>query len=719
MKKLCLFKGCKKLESVVIPDSISNIGGEVFCDCASLKSITIPQNVMTIGDMAFYGCDTLTSVTIPDGVLGLGELVFCDCDSLTSVSFPASVMSMGDELFLRCPALLNADVDVNNKVYKSDSGVLFTKDGKTLIHYPRGKTNSDYGVPDGVEIIDDYAFNECTNLVTVTLPKGLTDICDYAFSDCSGLKYMTLPEGLNNIGIHAFYECENLSSISIPDTVTSMGDDAFRICGLKKLTIPGSLTVTGWSSFAHCKGLTDVIICDGVEKIQEDTFYYCVNLKTVTIPKSVKIVGRYAFDNCDAITDVYYAGTEEDWKNIEFYSNSDEELLNAVIHYESAPASTPSVSGFVDRLYNILLGRSAEPEGLSDWTNKLSTGVSTSAEIVYGIAGSPEFNNRGLSNEEVVEKMYEAMLGRASDEGGKANWVNCLNSGMTVTGIVNGFSGSQEFANICAQYGIQAGAITSCEARDINNGLTLFVSRMYTKALGRPYDVSGLNDWTNRYITGTAKVSDIAYGFIFSQEFLSKGLNDSDYVDTLYRTFFDREPDNGGKSDWLGKLKNGSSREDVLNGFLGSQECKNLIASFNIIDKDEEAEKERLRIYNAMIALKEEYPDGTPWTNNNYYAWNGGIFSGGYGCVGFAFMLSDAAFGTLPARRHTDIDNIRVGDILRLNNDSHSVIILGIDGDKITLAEGNYNNAVKWGRTMTREQVNKTANYVMTRYPEE
>ena len=55
-------------------------------------------------------------------------------------------------------------------------------------------------------------------------------------------------------------------------------------------------------------------------------------------------------------------------------------------------------------------------------------------------------------------------------------------------------------------------------------------------------------------------------------------------------------------------------------------------------------------VRNAMLALKASYPEGTPYTNNNYYAWHGGLYSGGYGCAGFAFMLSDAAFGTLPAR---------------------------------------------------------------------
>lgn len=125
-------------------------------------------------------------------------------------------------------------------------------------------------------------------------------------------------------------------------------------------------------------------------------------------------------------------------------------------------------------------------------------------------------------------------------------------------------------------------------------------------------------------------------------------------------------------------------------------------------------------IYNAMIALKETYPEGTPWTNDNSYAWNGGIYSMGFGCAGFAFMLSDAAFGNLPARMIDDWSDyqIRVGDILRVNNDGHSVIVLEVNESGVVLAEGNYNNSVHWGRKMSWSELNSTLTYIMTRYPE-
>lgn len=124
-------------------------------------------------------------------------------------------------------------------------------------------------------------------------------------------------------------------------------------------------------------------------------------------------------------------------------------------------------------------------------------------------------------------------------------------------------------------------------------------------------------------------------------------------------------------------------------------------------------------VYNAMMAKKADFPEGMHWTNDDFYAWNGGIFSGGYGCAGFAFLLSDAAFGKLPARQTAvDYEALRVGDVLRVNGNTHSVIVTEIYDNYVVLAEGNYNSSIHWGRTMTRSQV-ETADYVLTRWPGE
>lgn len=123
------------------------------------------------------------------------------------------------------------------------------------------------------------------------------------------------------------------------------------------------------------------------------------------------------------------------------------------------------------------------------------------------------------------------------------------------------------------------------------------------------------------------------------------------------------------------------------------------------------------QVYQKIIKMKAKYPEGMSWTNNDYYRWKGGITPNGYGCVAFAYILSDEAFGSLPARKHTDVSKIKVGDILRISQDTHSVIVLEVTNDKIVVAEGNYNRSIHWGRTFQRKNLEKNINYILTRYP--
>ena len=106
-------------------------------------------------------------------------------------------------------------------------------------------------------------------------------------------------------------------------------------------------------------------------------------------------------------------------------------------------------------------------------------------------------------------------------------------------------------------------------------------------------------------------------------------------------------------------------------------------------------------VYNTLMSFKEKegYTEGTPWDDNNhsYNSWKGGQIFGAFplatGCVAFAFELSDAAFGNLPARTMNrgqfTLSDVRPGDILRVNNNSHSVIVLQVNEHGVVIAEGN------------------------------
>lgn len=128
------------------------------------------------------------------------------------------------------------------------------------------------------------------------------------------------------------------------------------------------------------------------------------------------------------------------------------------------------------------------------------------------------------------------------------------------------------------------------------------------------------------------------------------------------------------------------------------------------------AAKTDRQVYDIMMAQKAVFPEGMHWTNDNYYAWKGGTYTGGFGCAGFAFAVSDAAFGDTKAVIHKDYTNIKVGDILRVDNDTHSVIVLEVREQSVIVAEGNYNASIHWGREISKAALTDPYSYIMTRY---
>ena len=127
-----------------------------------------------------------------------------------------------------------------------------------------------------------------------------------------------IEDGITNVGDHAFFECSNLSDVTIPDSVTAIEDYAFYKCySLTEFTIPSSVTWIGAFAFFGCKRMTGLTIPEGVAQIGAQAFDDCSHLAIVYIPRSVKSIGWGAFGGCKRITDVYYAGTEEEWQQIE------------------------------------------------------------------------------------------------------------------------------------------------------------------------------------------------------------------------------------------------------------------------------------------------------------------------------------------------------------------------------------------------------------------
>ena len=132
--------------------------------------------------------------------------------------------------------------------------------------------------------------------------------------------------------------------------------------------------------------------------------------------------------------------------------------------------------------------------------------------------------------------------------------------------------------------------------------------------------------------------------------------------------------------------------------------------------------KSEKQLHNELLELKKKYPNGKTWTNKKYYGTNlstrGVPLRGGYGCVALGLMFSDKLFGKAPFEQISkmNVGDLRVGDLVRVDNNSHTVVILSKTSAYFKVVEGNINGKIRWGTKITKSQMKRRMNYVYTRY---
>ena len=274
----------------------------------------------------------------------------------------------------------------------------------------------------------------------------------------------------------------------------------------------------------------------------------------------------------------------------------------------TSPASSVTVTtesgtkGFVTRMYQVVLGRDPDPNGLNTWVTQLESGKMQAADIVTGFFNSPEYQEKNKKTDEVVKDCYNAMLGRDPDQGGMTFWKAMLDIGMSSDKVCSGFLDSQEFIALANSYGIKPGTISLKNARDLNIERTAFVYRLYQDCLKRQPDIAGLEHWCRLLTQGYAGTT-VASGFVFSSEYKNTLPSNEQFVDMLYRTIMGREPDQAGKTNWINQLNYTITREKALNGFMLSKEFSEKCTTAGIKVGSKIKEPDTTRAWKANILV--------------------------------------------------------------------------------------------------------------------
>ena len=264
------------------------------------------------------------------------------------------------------------------------------------------------------------------------------------------------------------------------------------------------------------------------------------------------------------------------------------------------------VTGFLNRCYRLFLERKGDEDGLNFWSRFLLDHYYGGGEILQQLINSNEFIARGLSDTEFIELMYLTMLDREADAGGKAVWVEYLDFGMSMNYVISCFVYSEEFMNICDEYGILNGDVELNENRDINPQITKFVNRCYRETLGRKWDVDGLNSWTGILLKGEMSPNQVAKSFVFSEEVLNKNLTDDQFVKILYKVYMGREADEAGLNYWIGQIQTGTSWNDMVDQFSNTEEFWEIEEAYGFYREGWHIVDGNLRYYGT---------DGKPVTN--------------------------------------------------------------------------------------------------------
>lgn len=365
-----LFRGCRNLASVTLPDKLISIQNYAFADCTSLTGLNVPDTVTAFGEYIVSGDnfdgDTfhfpsamttlnsysladwpgVTSITVPANITELGQYCFTRDKNLVNCTFLADYIHGGKYTFAYCDSLAGPGVKLPDYHNFSDETIypdLTTTQRRDFQAWNKAIPDSffasctglkTYDVPAHITYIQHFAFGSCPNLTTLNLPNGIEYLGRYMVSGCDSLRSVDLPESLSMVNTYAFagwtgvqevtfpphitsidtggfYNCPNLVTVDLPETVERVGIEAFSRCtSLKMVNFPASITLSG-GAFSLCTALEELHLPQIGDTVPYELCEGDVQLKIVTIPEGVKTIQREAFNNCERLDNVVLPSTLE------------------------------------------------------------------------------------------------------------------------------------------------------------------------------------------------------------------------------------------------------------------------------------------------------------------------------------------------------------------------------------------------------------------------
>ena len=252
---------------------VKGIDNLAFINSTGMTSVKLPDEITQIGDQAFSHCSSLSEITLPAKLQRIADFAFEYCENLSTITIPASVTQIGYAAFMYCRELTEIQVQDGNPIYTADDGILYSKDLRLLVHYPASKPETEFTLPESVQIVPDGAFSPQYYLQTVNINAALSSVTNGLFAECASLSQINVsPDNGNLASIDGVLYDKNLtqllqfpllhesSSLTLPETVTSLADlSLLGASYLHELEMPASLTEIGTFALAGCTGLNSVI----------------------------------------------------------------------------------------------------------------------------------------------------------------------------------------------------------------------------------------------------------------------------------------------------------------------------------------------------------------------------------------------------------------------------------------------------------------------------